>query len=43
MRIVFKAGAYDVVDKPYRADALVEMVAREITEARRESNVFSTQ
>jgi DNA-binding NtrC family response regulator len=34
VRIVFKAGAYDVVDKPYQADALRSMVAEQIAEAR---------
>jgi DNA-binding NtrC family response regulator len=39
MRIVFKAGAYDVVDKPYQPDALISMVAGEIAEARQESSI----
>jgi len=41
MRIVFKAGAYDVVDKPYQADALRSMVAEQIAEAR-QKNLTST-
>jgi len=34
VRIVFKAGAYDVVDKPHQRDALLRMVANAVHEAR---------
>jgi DNA-binding NtrC family response regulator len=37
MRIVFKAGAYDIVDKPYEAAALQSMVAKQISEARQKN------
>lgn len=39
VRIVLKAGAYDVVDKPYQRDRLLKMVADEIHEARRRNNL----
>lgn len=40
MRIVFKAGAYDVVDKPYKADALLRTVAEQIAESRKSNDIL---
>ncbi len=34
VRIVLKAGAYDVVNKPYQPDALLKTVAEEVREAK---------
>ena len=41
MRIVFKAGAYDCVDKPYEPEALLQMVATQITDARQHNAQFA--
>ncbi len=35
VRIFFKAGAYDCVDKPFEADRLLAMVSEELAYARR--------
>jgi DNA-binding NtrC family response regulator len=39
VRIVLKAGAYDVVDKPYQRDALLSTVAAVVHEARLRNHV----
>jgi DNA-binding NtrC family response regulator len=41
VRIVFKAGVYDVVDKPYGGDILLEIVSKELEEARLRNNMAS--
>lgn len=38
MRIVFKAGAYDVIDKPYDAEALLRSVAEQIANSQHVNN-----
>lgn len=39
VRIVLKAGAYDIVDKPYQRDALLKMVADAVHEARQRNDL----
>ena len=39
MRMVFKAGAFDCVSKPYQKDALLRVVADEIADAKRRNGV----
>jgi DNA-binding NtrC family response regulator len=39
LRMVFKAGAFDCVNKPYQRDALLRVVADEIADARRRNSV----
>jgi DNA-binding NtrC family response regulator len=40
MRIVFKAGAYDVIDKPYNADALLRTVSELIANSQKINGIL---
>jgi DNA-binding NtrC family response regulator len=39
LRMVFKAGVFDCVSKPYQRDALLQVVADEIADAKRRNEV----